>query len=148
MFRAGAEKLRAEWRAAGRDGEPRTMALGYFALGDRAREAAASYLGDYYAIIGEFADLMADSSATDAATVAGYRDAFAAAGCDEFLLFPCDPDRPRSTSWPTPWPRPPRPPRRRPGTVSIVVETVRGPTAGQVDRPERIRAITSDLASA
>jgi alkanesulfonate monooxygenase SsuD/methylene tetrahydromethanopterin reductase-like flavin-dependent oxidoreductase (luciferase family) len=92
MLRAGVEKLRAAWRAAGRDGEPRTMALGYFALGDRAREAAASYLGDYYAIIGEYADRIVDSAATDAATVAGYRDAFAAAGCDEYHLFPCDPD--------------------------------------------------------
>ena len=35
-----AEQARAAWRAAGRDGEPRTMALAYFALGDGAEEAA------------------------------------------------------------------------------------------------------------
>ena len=35
---------------------------------------------------------VAASAATDAATVKGYVDGFAAAGCDELVLFPCDPD--------------------------------------------------------
>jgi alkanesulfonate monooxygenase SsuD/methylene tetrahydromethanopterin reductase-like flavin-dependent oxidoreductase (luciferase family) len=92
MFRQGAESLRAAWRAAGRDTEPRTMALAYFALGDRAREAAEAYLLDYYGFLGDFAGQIAASAATDAATVRGYVDAFAAAGCGELVLFPCDPD--------------------------------------------------------
>jgi alkanesulfonate monooxygenase SsuD/methylene tetrahydromethanopterin reductase-like flavin-dependent oxidoreductase (luciferase family) len=92
QFRGGAEKLHAAWEAAGRDGAPRTMALGYFALGDRAEEAANAYLRDYYAFIGEYAGMLADRAAKDAATVRQYVDAFAEAGCDELVLFPCDPD--------------------------------------------------------
>src|SRR5256885_407302 len=58
QFSQGAEKLRAAWEAAGRDGRPRTMALGYFALGDGAREAADSYLRDYYEFLGDVADMI------------------------------------------------------------------------------------------
>jgi len=92
QFRGGAEKMRAAWESAGRDGAPRTMALGYFALGERAEEAANAYLRDYYAFIGEYAGMLADGAAKDAATVRQYVDAFAEAGCDELMLFPCDPD--------------------------------------------------------
>jgi alkanesulfonate monooxygenase SsuD/methylene tetrahydromethanopterin reductase-like flavin-dependent oxidoreductase (luciferase family) len=92
QFAQGAEKMRAAWQAAGRDGDPRLMALAYFALGDRAEEAANAYLRDYYAFIGEYAGMIADSAAKDAATVKGYVQAFTEAGCDELVLFPCDPD--------------------------------------------------------
>jgi hypothetical protein len=92
MFRDGLQRLQDAWRAAGNDGQPRTLALAYYALGDRAQEAARSYLTDYYAFLGEYAEQVAQSAATDAGTVKGYIDAFAAAGCDELVLFPCDPD--------------------------------------------------------
>jgi alkanesulfonate monooxygenase SsuD/methylene tetrahydromethanopterin reductase-like flavin-dependent oxidoreductase (luciferase family) len=92
QFRAGAERLRAAWEAAGREEEPRTMALTYFALGDDAERAAQGYLGDYYAFLGEYADMVASSAATDAATVKQYVEGFAAAGCGELMVFPCDPD--------------------------------------------------------
>jgi alkanesulfonate monooxygenase SsuD/methylene tetrahydromethanopterin reductase-like flavin-dependent oxidoreductase (luciferase family) len=92
QFAQGAEKTRAAWQAAGRDGAPRLMALAYFALGDRAEEAANAYLRDYYAFIGEYAGMIADSAAKDAATVKAYVEGFAEAGCDELVLFPCDPD--------------------------------------------------------
>lgn len=91
-LREGAEKARAAWKAAGRDGEPRLMALAYFALGDGGRAAADAYLKDYYAFLGEMADRVAGSAATDAGTVKGYVQAFTDAGCDELILFPCDPD--------------------------------------------------------
>ena len=83
---------RAAWQAAGRDGQPRTLALAYFALGDDAKAAADRYLLDYYGFLGDAATFVAGSAATDAATVKGYVDAFAGAGCDELVLFPCDPD--------------------------------------------------------
>jgi hypothetical protein len=35
---------------------------------------------------------VAGSAATDAGTVKGYVQAFTDAGCDELILFPCDPD--------------------------------------------------------
>ncbi len=92
QFAQAAEKMRAAWQAAGRDGSPRLMALGYFALGDGAEEAANAYLRDYYAFLGEYAGMIADSAAKDAATVKAYVQGFTEAGCDELVLFPCDPD--------------------------------------------------------
>lgn len=46
----------------------------------------------YYGFMGEAASMVAGSAATDAATVAGYVEAFRQAGLDELVLFPCDPD--------------------------------------------------------
>jgi alkanesulfonate monooxygenase SsuD/methylene tetrahydromethanopterin reductase-like flavin-dependent oxidoreductase (luciferase family) len=91
-FKQGAVKLDAAWRAAGRDGEPHTMALAYFALGPDAEQAAGSYLRDYYAWLGPYADAIASSAATDADTVKQYVDAFADAGCGELVIFPSNPD--------------------------------------------------------
>ena len=89
----GIERTREEWERAGRDGEPRIMALCYFCLGDGARELADGYLKRYYAIAGdELANMIASSAAVDADTAAGYRDGFAAAGADELVYFPCTPD--------------------------------------------------------
>jgi alkanesulfonate monooxygenase SsuD/methylene tetrahydromethanopterin reductase-like flavin-dependent oxidoreductase (luciferase family) len=92
MLREGAEKTRAAWRAAGREGEPRIAALAYFALGDDAQEAAQGYLRDYYAWLGEYAGMIADSAATDAGTAKAYVQGFAEAGCDELVMFPSNPD--------------------------------------------------------
>ena len=87
-FRAGAAKLREAWAAAGRDGQPRTMALFYYGLGDRAEEAAREDLGDYYGFLGEYAEQVIASAATDADTVKRYLAAFGEAGCDEVICFP------------------------------------------------------------
>ena len=92
QLREGKAKTEAAWRAAGRDGRPRIMALSYFALGEDARAAADRYLKDYYAFLGEYADMIAGTAAIDAGTVQGYVQAFADAGCDELIFFPCDPD--------------------------------------------------------
>jgi alkanesulfonate monooxygenase SsuD/methylene tetrahydromethanopterin reductase-like flavin-dependent oxidoreductase (luciferase family) len=86
----GKQKLEAAWREAGRDGKPVTMALAYFSLGDNAEGDARSYLGHYYAAMGEeMANQIIASAAKDADTVRGYVEAFTEAGCDELLLFPC-----------------------------------------------------------
>lgn len=90
------EKLNAAWAAAGRDGEPRRMALAYFSLGDNAEADANAYLMDYYAFLGEeTAGYIAGSAAKDAETVKQYLAAFEEAGCGELILFPCsgDPDQ-------------------------------------------------------
>jgi alkanesulfonate monooxygenase SsuD/methylene tetrahydromethanopterin reductase-like flavin-dependent oxidoreductase (luciferase family) len=92
QFTTGADRMRAAWQAAGRDGEPRFLALGYFALGERAEAAAQGYLRDYYAFLGEYAGMIAGSAATDAGTVRQHVDGFAQAGCDELVMIPCDPD--------------------------------------------------------
>lgn len=91
-FREMAEKVRGAWSDAGRDGEPRLMALCYFALGDDAERAADWYLHDYYAFLGDIADQIAAGAATDADAIRGYRDAFAEAGADELICFPCSTD--------------------------------------------------------
>jgi alkanesulfonate monooxygenase SsuD/methylene tetrahydromethanopterin reductase-like flavin-dependent oxidoreductase (luciferase family) len=85
-------KLRHAWRSAGRDGEPRTMALFYFTLGEDAEAVAARSLGDYYAFLGGYAQRVADSAATDADTVKSYLAAYEQAGADEVICFPASAD--------------------------------------------------------
>jgi alkanesulfonate monooxygenase SsuD/methylene tetrahydromethanopterin reductase-like flavin-dependent oxidoreductase (luciferase family) len=91
-FAEGRERARSAWRDAGREGEPRTMALIYFSLGERAAEAARASLGAYYAFAGPYADRIVESAATDEAQLREYVDGFAAAGCDEVICFPCSTD--------------------------------------------------------
>jgi alkanesulfonate monooxygenase SsuD/methylene tetrahydromethanopterin reductase-like flavin-dependent oxidoreductase (luciferase family) len=89
-FRETLPKVEAAWSEAGRDGKPRTMALGYYSLGPRAEENANEKLAHYYAWLGEYAQNIADGAAKDADTVKGYLAAFEEAGCDEFIFFPSD----------------------------------------------------------
>lgn len=96
QFAEGTEKTRAAWAEAGRDGQPRTQALAYFSLGDRAEEEARAYLTDYYAWLGdEIAELLVAGAAKDAETVKQYVAAYEGAGCDELILCPSsgDPDQ-------------------------------------------------------
>jgi alkanesulfonate monooxygenase SsuD/methylene tetrahydromethanopterin reductase-like flavin-dependent oxidoreductase (luciferase family) len=92
MFREGKAKLEQAWQAAGRDGQPRTMVLFYYALGDGAKEAAQHSLGSYYAFLGDYTQQIVDSAATDADTVKGYLAAFEEAGADEVICFPASAD--------------------------------------------------------
>ncbi len=93
VFAEAAEKVKAEWSAAGREGEPRLASLAYFSLGDDAEANAKAYLTDYYAFLGEeVANWIANSAAKDAETVQSYLQAFEAVGCDELILFPSSAD--------------------------------------------------------
>ena len=92
QFAEGKAKLEAAWRKAGRDGTPRTASLCYFSLGDDAQAHADAYLKDYYGFLGEYAEMVAGSAATDADTIRGYVQGFTAVGCDELICFPCNPD--------------------------------------------------------
>lgn len=87
-FSEGLAKLKDAWSAAGRDGEPRTMALFYFALGDGAEQVVEEKLGDYYAFLGDYAQQIVQSAATDEDTIKGYLSAFEEAGADEVICFP------------------------------------------------------------
>ncbi len=95
VFAEGREKLLAAWREAGREGEPKTIGLAYFALGGGGEQDAREYLGDYYAWLGEYAEGIVQSAAKDADTVRQYNQAFTDAGCDELIWFPSssDPDQ-------------------------------------------------------
>jgi alkanesulfonate monooxygenase SsuD/methylene tetrahydromethanopterin reductase-like flavin-dependent oxidoreductase (luciferase family) len=86
------ETLRTAWSAAGREGEPRTMALFYFSLGDNAEQAARDAIGHYYAWLGDYAEQIVQSAAKDAGTVKGYLTAFEQAGADEVICFPASSD--------------------------------------------------------
>lgn len=92
QFAEGREKTLAAWREAGREGEPKTMSLAYFALGDDPEGDARRSIGDYYAWLGDYAQGIVDSAATDTDTVGAYVSAFEQAGVDELILFPTSPD--------------------------------------------------------
>lgn len=93
QFREGVEKLNQAWTAAGRTGEPRKMALSYFALGPEAERNANTYLTDYYGFLGEdVANMIAGSAAKDADTVKQYAAAFEQSGADELVFFPSSSD--------------------------------------------------------
>ena len=91
-FAAGAEKARRAWSEAGRAGQPRLAAVCYVSLGDDADSRARRYLSDYYAYLGEYAAQAADSALTTPDMVAHALEAFSEAGCDELILFPCNPN--------------------------------------------------------
>jgi alkanesulfonate monooxygenase SsuD/methylene tetrahydromethanopterin reductase-like flavin-dependent oxidoreductase (luciferase family) len=92
VFAGGAARARQAWTDAGRDGAPRLVALSYVSLGDDAEGHAQRYLGDYYSFLGEYAQQIAAGALTTPAAVADTIAAFAAAGCDELILFPCSTD--------------------------------------------------------
>lgn len=92
VFRSGAAAVREAWTTAGREGEPRLMAIGYFALGDNARAAADCYLKDYYAFMGAGADQVAAGALATPGQVADRIADLAEAGCEELILHPCSPD--------------------------------------------------------
>jgi alkanesulfonate monooxygenase SsuD/methylene tetrahydromethanopterin reductase-like flavin-dependent oxidoreductase (luciferase family) len=92
MFAGPAQKAREAWTAAGRDGSPRLVALGYYSLGPDAVAASRQYLLDYYGFLGETAEYIAAGTLTSPEQVRSEIDAYDAAGCDELILFPCSPD--------------------------------------------------------
>jgi alkanesulfonate monooxygenase SsuD/methylene tetrahydromethanopterin reductase-like flavin-dependent oxidoreductase (luciferase family) len=92
MLGGAIEKLRAAWEAEGRDGEPRTMVLFYFVLGEDAEQAARASLGDYYGFLGEYVDQLVAGAAKDEETVRQYLSGYEQAGADEVICFPASPD--------------------------------------------------------
>jgi alkanesulfonate monooxygenase SsuD/methylene tetrahydromethanopterin reductase-like flavin-dependent oxidoreductase (luciferase family) len=87
-FAENRAKVREAWAAEGRDDEPRTMALFYFALGERAEEDARNDLLDYYGFLGDYAEQLVAAAAKDEATVKERLSAFEDAGADEVICFP------------------------------------------------------------
>ncbi len=88
----GRERLTAAWSEAGRDGQPRTMALFYFVLGDDPERTAHESIGHYYAWLGEYADQIVASAAKDPDTIKQYLSGFESAGADEVICFPASTD--------------------------------------------------------
>ncbi|MFD4143363.1 LLM class flavin-dependent oxidoreductase [Streptomyces sp. NPDC058572] len=84
-----ARQAKAAWRAEGRGTEPKLVALVYACLGPGAQETAESYLRAYYSFIGPKAEMAAKAVITDEGRLRETAAAYAAAGCDELLVFPC-----------------------------------------------------------
>ncbi|GLY93021.1 luciferase [Actinoplanes sp. NBRC 103695] len=90
---AGAfDGARAAWKAAGREGEPRLIAIAYFVLGDPAKGHDNVY--DYYSNVPEFAQLVTANLAKTAEEIREVVKSFAAIGAEELILNPTtdDPD--------------------------------------------------------
>ena len=88
VFSQNADAVDQAWKAAGRSGRPRKLALAYFSLGAGARERADAYLKDYYGWLGEFAERIAAGAAVSEDMVKDYVAAFEQSGCDELILVP------------------------------------------------------------
>ncbi|WP_410618176.1 LLM class flavin-dependent oxidoreductase [Amycolatopsis sp. cmx-8-4] len=87
-----ADLVRDAFAAAGRTDVPKMGALTYVALGEERKAAGGRYLLDYYSYMGEKAQFLANGVISDETRLREAIDAYAAAGCDELLLFPCTSD--------------------------------------------------------
>jgi alkanesulfonate monooxygenase SsuD/methylene tetrahydromethanopterin reductase-like flavin-dependent oxidoreductase (luciferase family) len=88
MMAPVAEKVRRAWSESDREGEPRLLALSYFALGPGAEEGAAKYLKNYYGFLGDWADRIAESAPTTPEEVKGIAKRFRDIGVDELIFDP------------------------------------------------------------
>jgi alkanesulfonate monooxygenase SsuD/methylene tetrahydromethanopterin reductase-like flavin-dependent oxidoreductase (luciferase family) len=86
------KKLMAAWRERGREGEPRRLALTYFALGDDPEGDTQRSIGDYYSFTPEYAEVIIAATAKGEEAVRERLDHFRAAGVDEVVMFPASPD--------------------------------------------------------
>jgi alkanesulfonate monooxygenase SsuD/methylene tetrahydromethanopterin reductase-like flavin-dependent oxidoreductase (luciferase family) len=82
------EKVRKAWSESDREGDPRLVALTYFALGPMAEEGASRYLKDYYAYLGEWADRIAESASTTPEAIKGIAARFEDIGVTELIMDP------------------------------------------------------------
>jgi alkanesulfonate monooxygenase SsuD/methylene tetrahydromethanopterin reductase-like flavin-dependent oxidoreductase (luciferase family) len=85
-------KLDGAWREQGREGEPRRMALTYFALGDDPQADAEASIGDYYSFSPDYAEAVVSGTAKGEDGVRERLDSFREAGVDEVVMFPASPD--------------------------------------------------------
>jgi alkanesulfonate monooxygenase SsuD/methylene tetrahydromethanopterin reductase-like flavin-dependent oxidoreductase (luciferase family) len=92
MFREGAEMVRSAWAEEGRPGQPRLLALAYFALGDNARQHAEGYLREYYSFAPPLAEMVLGTASVSADQIAEHIAAYRDAGCDELIFTPCSAD--------------------------------------------------------
>ncbi|HEY3008750.1 MAG TPA: LLM class flavin-dependent oxidoreductase [Micromonosporaceae bacterium] len=80
------DRVRRAWADAGRDGEPRLAALAYFSLGDDVAADSHTYLREYYAFTGPYADRIAEGALRTPAAIRAAVDAFRDAGCTELYF--------------------------------------------------------------
>jgi alkanesulfonate monooxygenase SsuD/methylene tetrahydromethanopterin reductase-like flavin-dependent oxidoreductase (luciferase family) len=91
-FRELSGKLTAAWRERGREGEPRKLALTYFALGDDPQGDTRRAIGEYYSSSPEYAATIMAVTAKGEGAVRERLDYFRDVGVDEVVMFPASPD--------------------------------------------------------
>jgi alkanesulfonate monooxygenase SsuD/methylene tetrahydromethanopterin reductase-like flavin-dependent oxidoreductase (luciferase family) len=91
-FPAMVEKLLAAWQEHGREGEPRRLALQYFALGNDPEGITRRSIGHYYASAGDYAEQVIAATAKGDDEIRERVRQFEEAGADELILFPASPD--------------------------------------------------------
>jgi alkanesulfonate monooxygenase SsuD/methylene tetrahydromethanopterin reductase-like flavin-dependent oxidoreductase (luciferase family) len=79
------------WRAEGRPGKPRFVTCMYFGLGPDAAEGIGAYIRSYYGYMGPRVESMVDATPATPDAVERTIQAFADAGADELMLWPCMP---------------------------------------------------------
>jgi alkanesulfonate monooxygenase SsuD/methylene tetrahydromethanopterin reductase-like flavin-dependent oxidoreductase (luciferase family) len=88
-FERAASKMLTAWTELDRTGRPLLWAQCYFALGDASEiERARSYMLDYYAFTGPFAERIAEGLLITPQAIAQFVRGYAEAGCDELVLLP------------------------------------------------------------
>jgi hypothetical protein len=87
-FAGAASQAIAAWTDMGRPGRPQLWGQGYFALGEGAAPPGASYLMDYYAFTGPFAEKIAAGNLTSPQMVREFVRGYEEAGCDDLVLLP------------------------------------------------------------
>ena len=93
QFGADLSNLDDAWKKAGRDGQPRTLALAYFCLGADAEANLQTYVGDYYAWLGDDAvQGIVAGRPQDADSVKAFMKTYEEWNCDELILFPASSD--------------------------------------------------------
>jgi probable F420-dependent oxidoreductase len=82
------ERVRQAWKAAGRAGTPRIVALSYYALGPNAEAGATAYIKDYYGFLGEWADRIAQGVPRTPEALRELARRFEEIGVDELIFDP------------------------------------------------------------
>lgn len=87
-----AKKLEAAWRQHGREGQPRRLALTYFALGDDPQADTERTIGHYYEFAPDYRAAVIEGTAKGEGPVRERLEAFREAGVDEVVMFPASTD--------------------------------------------------------
>jgi alkanesulfonate monooxygenase SsuD/methylene tetrahydromethanopterin reductase-like flavin-dependent oxidoreductase (luciferase family) len=87
MAGAFAERIRKAWKEAGREGQPRFLALNYYALGAGPEVEQGGYLSDYYGAAPWLGQMIQYLPRTPEA-LHGLAKSFESAGIDELIFCP------------------------------------------------------------
>jgi alkanesulfonate monooxygenase SsuD/methylene tetrahydromethanopterin reductase-like flavin-dependent oxidoreductase (luciferase family) len=87
-----AERVRRAWKDAGKEGQPKIVALSYYAIEEDRTEESKANLLDYYGFLGEWATKIAEGAPRGPDAVRNTVKRFEDAGVDELILDPTVPD--------------------------------------------------------